>query len=481
MAKPKQNKEKRSLHKERNLREPQQIISKPEIEVKSFETKDLKNRSLKKRVLIVCEGETEAAYFEGLCKVFNIREYFEITVLPKEKNDANFDEKYKGSSVKGLLYEAMKIQKNEKALYDEIWIVTDNDEENAYKLDDSSLDRIKNRIPISIYNQLTLNQYFDMNVRKEEKPQRERYFLNHADYELFLKEKILSNNELGYLNTIIENTTKKDDFTKLFENNRKIFFYNENAEFISTNSKGKTAYDEKYFDAKILNKIKVAYSCISFEYWILLHFEYSTKPFYNSREIIKYFDDKHYFNCVFKQKMGYEKGWHLYRLLNERNNTIKNFFNKYPIAFQNNIILYSNLQQHNFISKKFYELNPFTDIYQLTNYLLKQEFITIATNRDYIDFEQFTKINIFLENNFIRLNCNYIGTKSISKNDIRNCFFATDLDNRPLTIETNIEKPIYQPNEKLSIEISKPSSKPLFLYLTVNQKDTNNSLVWFVE
>ena len=49
----------------------------------------------RKRFLIVCEGETEAAYFEGLCEIWRIKINFDVEILPEQYNQS----KYQGSSI----------------------------------------------------------------------------------------------------------------------------------------------------------------------------------------------------------------------------------------------------------------------------------------------------------------------------------------------------------------------------------------------
>jgi len=50
---------------------------------------------------------------------------------------------------------------------------------------------------------------------------------------------------------------------------------------------GYTKHPETFSEARNKN-VKIAFSAISFEYWILLHFTYITKPFRKSDEIIDY-------------------------------------------------------------------------------------------------------------------------------------------------------------------------------------------------
>jgi RloB-like protein len=116
---------------------------------------------------------------------------------------------------------------------------------------------------------------------------------------------------------------------------------------------------ESDFDPNWKDYIHVAYSCISFETWLLLHFEICTTSFYNSREIIHYFDKKGYFMDK-KANTKFEKGWYLYE--NRDENVLKDFFNKIDKAIKNNIRL-SVLQTQD---TPFYEINPYSDVFKLT-------------------------------------------------------------------------------------------------------------------
>ncbi|MEY4906218.1 MAG: hypothetical protein RLZZ292_4033 [Bacteroidota bacterium] len=321
MPKPKPNKTKRT-EQPRAALEAIIVPKKPKRKVTIGNRRESHDVAFLTRFLIVCEGPTEAAYFEGLCRAFDVRANFSVEVLPQE----NELDGYKGSSVKGLL--ALATQKNKISKYDETWIVTDNDEGNAYKLDNPSLFKIEKCVSNAIYERLASFQIREMNVRQKERNKGEhlriRYFLCRADYENFLKAYILEPSEHHFLDVIIENTTKHTDFTDLYKSNH-----------------------------------NVAYSCIAFEYWLLLHFEANTTAFYNSREIIQYFDEKNYFDKSF------EKGWYLYK--NENQLKLKPFFQNAQNAIRNNERL--NQKQLD-DGKQFYEVNPYSDVFKLVKLLL---------------------------------------------------------------------------------------------------------------
>lgn len=281
MPKPSQ-KNKREKQVKRPIIEVDLVPRKSRMFIEQGDVRDAKELPLKKRFLIVCEGPTEAGYFEGLCDLFDIRDSYTIEILPQQTDD-NKEVKYKGSSIKGLLYMAMKKQKMATIPFDEVWIVPDNDEENAFKLEENSFQRIKESVPEHLYENLKAHQLKEMDVREVEQQNNEhcrvRYFLSLVDYENFLKEHIPNPADLQFVETIISLTTKKRDFLYLYSDSAKVFFYDKEGAFISKNYRGRDAFEERFFDKNWRKYIKTAYSCISFEHWILLHFEKNNHSF----------------------------------------------------------------------------------------------------------------------------------------------------------------------------------------------------------
>lgn len=100
------------------------------------------------------------------------------------------------------------------------------------------------------------------------------------------------------------------------------------------------------------SKIKTSLSCISFETWILLHYDYSTKGFSNSDELEKYITakyDKQYsksdFNIFFRLKDKLDRAHKNAGRLEEHNKKVNH-------------------------SRKPYEINPYTDIHKLLHKML---------------------------------------------------------------------------------------------------------------
>jgi RloB-like protein len=429
----------------------------------------------RKKILIVGEGPTEAAYFEGLYSEKDIRNKyrFDVKVLP----DPYEPRGYKGSSVKGLLYTAMQEQKKTK--YDEVWIVSDNDEENGYKLDYMSLGRIKELVPEHIYEKLKAFQINEMVVRGKEKEKNEhlriRYFLCRTDYEIFLTENILDTENLPYLDIIVTNTTKKRDFTDLFDGNLNTFFYDRDGVFMAKNSIGEVKFHEKYFDAALLKKIKIAYSCISFEHWILLHFEKNNHSFYNSREIIKHFDVKKYFDKEFS------KGWYLYEQLKleKPSQLVKHFFKQAHQAIRNNVWLNAMMQSEINKGKTFYEVNPYSDVFWLTSLLLNTPIIDIDKPISYRDLGN---ISVSKNNQIISISFVFGRKAPELKQNIDVLFSVVDVDNVSISMNRSIscDEPIRKGDTvKMEITIPYSHNAPFFLYF--KEKDNNGierTLIW---
>ncbi len=107
---------------------------------------------------------------------------------------------------------------------------------------------------------------------------------------------------------------------------------------------GYTKHPETFSNAKDAG-IKIAFSAISFETWILMHYEYTAKAFDRSEDIIKYLSGKNYLDYKKGDKTIYEQT----KSLIETAITNSNRLRKSQIE--------SN--PRNF---KIYNLNPYTDI-----------------------------------------------------------------------------------------------------------------------
>lgn len=109
-----------------------------QVQEKSIFKQD-KNLEINKRILILCEGKTEEAYFSGLKNNVLLKDKFRAVhieiVSPPSKQNPNPQSTLRDNSLKGLVWEAMKRKRKaqrEKNSFNEIWIVVDNDERNSF-------------------------------------------------------------------------------------------------------------------------------------------------------------------------------------------------------------------------------------------------------------------------------------------------------------------------------------------------------------
>ena len=357
------NKRRQSGRKPLKEKEEKQVVEEQEevIVESSFKKRTAPKLSLFKNILIVCEGETEAAYFFALKKFLDHKLIIGVEILP----DLDAQDKERGAGISALskLLE-VALEKMREKDYTEVWIVIDNDEGNAYKLDALSIDRIE--VENSTWSEtLRTNQQRALNVRTDEKEkERIHYFLHRSEYEDFLRG-ILPSLTTTEINRIVELTTKKDSFER-FEADRIAFFEN----YIET------SLDKK--EQKNLARIKIAFSAISFEHWLLLHYEYNATAFYNSREYLPYFDINNYLTY---RKDGqiklFEKGYLLYK----EQAQFKAFFEYAETAAIPNALFLQNSYVASQIGRgvRFYEINPYCDVFHLIGSFINTKFLELGT------------------------------------------------------------------------------------------------------
>ena len=100
------------------------------------------------------------------------------------------------------------------------------------------------------------------------------------------------------------------------------------------------------------NKIQVALSVICFEYWILLHFEPTTKSFSKCDEVIHYIKKNHF--------ADYQKCSNCYDDLKER----------IEVAIKNGLWLEKQLQNDFDIGIKCYNMSAYTNVHRLVAKLI---------------------------------------------------------------------------------------------------------------
>ncbi|MCK5848078.1 MAG: RloB domain-containing protein [Caldisericia bacterium] len=122
---------------------------------------------------------------------------------------------------------------------------------------------------------------------------------------------------------------------------------------------GYTLHPQTFNDARQCN-VEIAFSSISFEYWILLHFKYTSRAFSNSEELIKYLLEDFNFNYDKGDEDVYDK----IKLDTNRAKTHAKRIQKYQ-------------EKAHTIGTPIYNFNPYTNINdlieQIENICLKEK------------------------------------------------------------------------------------------------------------
>jgi len=348
-----------------------------ELEVIVLSERKEKENEINKRYLILCEGETEAAYFSGLRSNVLLKEKFkavkiEIIAPHHKKGTPN---KLKDNSLMGLVWEAMKRKKaaqKERNPYDEIWIVTDNDERNSYIISKNTLKKTKDILTPTQYKKLS--GYLDA------------FFLSDRDYKDFLQ------NTIGLTNPKMQEVIEKTDKNTLFDDyenpDPKTMFYS-GSQFVYGQNRDLPP-DEKDFDPTWKSWLKKAYSCRTFESWLILHFEACKIPFTVCKEISESFNPANVIHHLWKFAPLYSKGfetkkeekvdaYHIlkpypYNLKYETEAEAQAVIWKVHAAIFRACWLRAQMQPElKLQSGKYYEVNPYTDMDYLLSSLLERE------------------------------------------------------------------------------------------------------------
>jgi hypothetical protein len=247
-------------------------------------------------------------------------------------------------------------------------------------LDDITLNHLKNEIPETVYEALKANQKYELNVPhyslKAAEKIRQCFFLSKEAYRDFL-ETILKKQsiESTMIDTIIAKTQKRVEFEQYYDRNPKALF---------TNKHGIFQFDGT-FDAHWKNYVHLAYSCMAFEHWLVLHYERCKIAFNNSSEIGSYIIEKSYL-------VNYQKGDYLYEAFckiaepspknPQKQRDYETIYKPFADSIQNNTVIQNNiwlnLQMEPFIRRqmgRIYEVNPYSTIYELVSKFIGISFL----------------------------------------------------------------------------------------------------------
>jgi len=230
-----------------------------EIEEGEFISKNEKEQKFNKRYLILCEGETEEAYFSGLKNNILLKEKFRAVqieiVAPSSKKRRKTSATLLDNSLKGMVWEAIQ------------------DGRNSYFLSEETL--LRARKILSTIQSTQLTSY------------KNDFYLSDRHYMEFLQNKIGLNQQTA--ESILHLTDKQHFFEDYEHTDPKKQFYTGNTFTYGKSRKRKQLRkqnipNEKDFDKNWKSWLLKAYSCRTFENWLILHFEACKTSFTISKE-----------------------------------------------------------------------------------------------------------------------------------------------------------------------------------------------------
>ena len=178
--------------------------------------------------------------------------------------------------------------------------------------------------------------------------------------------------EYAYLGALIKDTPIKGDKVQIelaptkYNTGRELIeeaskkidkkFKNIDEAWVVYDQDGYSLHKETFESAKEKG-VKIAFSATAFEFWILLHYEYTTKQFPKSEDIIKELKDKNFIDYAKNSK-------DVYFLTKE----------KLPNAKQNAKKIRIEVEKYDG-NKKIYERNPYTNLDLLIEEIQNSEFV----------------------------------------------------------------------------------------------------------
>ncbi len=210
---------------------------------------------INKSLLILVEGETEQAYFDGL----------KSNIWIKEKL-AGIKIRLMGS-LDQMILEAVK----ERDQFEHIWFVYDNDKRNAFVIDRLFFEKIETKLPKNINKSLL--QAFNEDLHS--------YFFSIYDFLQWLSTAMSHSDIVMYWDTIQHSAIKNEDFKKFQSMNPYLLIQKSDIFYDKVKAEYTNIYIQKAkkFNAHWKKFTTIAYSCISFEFWLLIHFEQNKTPF----------------------------------------------------------------------------------------------------------------------------------------------------------------------------------------------------------
>jgi hypothetical protein len=425
----------------------------------SISEQALKSGGIAKSILIIVEGDTEKNYFEGL------------------KNNDLLKNQLAGIDVqiKNSLVEMLWFAMQEHTKFEKVWLVFDNDKRNAFILDKNTFDRLNHKIPISIFQKIktAYNQDFH------------NYFLSRYDYLQWLKSVLGAEDTLEYWDTIQNETKKAKDFEK-FEYKNPYNLFLESELFKSKKTEIYTKINSRKgaeFDTNWKNYVEKGYSCIAFEFWLLLHFEQNKNAFlWVEKEKLEAIDVFTYYRN--KWRSDYIKGNEFIKNKHVQcvaYNSLLDDYKKYSTeitlkdqyaillkvitAYRNTLWLKKEMQpileRQNY---KWYEVNPYVDGLEK----LVSELLNIHHCKQEIAYFELNLVFNF-ENNTLSLDIENNSSTSIILNSTAKDSF----------IIRNTQNKTFKPQNIETIQIGLKEEKKIKIAFNIPKEENQNLILHF--
>ena len=248
------------------------------------------------------------------------------------------------------------------------------------------------------------------------------------------------------------------NLVKIAKREREINNYNE--VWVVFDKDGYTKHEEAFLYAKT-HGVKVAFSSIAFEHWILLHYEPNRETFDKSQNVIDYLREKEYFT-------GYSKkaDISIYPRLKDRTKTAIENAAWLRMEMANNLAACDD---------KIYELNPYTTVDKLVIKLLDFNPVTYGYLTQTLRISDYSiTVNEVQRHGGITLSVSIVNHgKGIYLVNNRGHFYLKDEKQKefPLIIDTAIRiEPGSTQDIALNCEISSATGK-LRLHFSPKQKE----------
>ena len=150
---------------------------------------------------------------------------------------------------------------------------------------------------------------------------------------------------------------------------------------------------------------------------------------------------------------------------------VKAFFNCGNRAIKNNIWLNTTMQPRIHEGRKFYEVNPYSDVFCLASLLLKHQNITLIHTEAIGSYRKFKDLLIIRKNEIIFISFFFDGSQSILKRNLEQFFSVFDENDNKMDVGISLNSDsVIRKEDSVKIEITLKSipNSPVFLHIIEN-------------